>query len=76
MESLHFQLSELFAQLGLANRPRDIDRFIAEHRGMQSDMALADAHFWQPAQAEFIRSALKDDNEWAEVVDLLNLQLR
>ena len=39
-------------------------------------VTLADAPFWSPAQASFLREELAEDADWAEVVDELNLRLR
>jgi hypothetical protein len=69
-------LASLFAQLGLANDPAAIDAFIATHRPLAEDIALADAPFWTPAQAAFLAEELQADADWAEVIDELNMDLR
>ena len=37
---------------------------------------LAEAAFWTPAQAGFLREAILEDADWAEVIDELNNDLR
>jgi hypothetical protein len=36
---------------------------------------LADAPFWKPSQAAFLREEILEDGDWAEVVDDLNARL-
>lgn len=69
-------LHNLFEQLGLPSTEPDVQRFIAEHRPLPEDVKLADARFWTPAQAQFLREEIEEDADWAEVVDQLNLALR
>ncbi|GGF55362.1 DUF2789 domain-containing protein [Alteromonas lipolytica] len=68
-------LSELFVQLGLSADEQAIEQFISEHRGLKSSQPLAEAPFWSKAQASFLRQALAEDAEWAEVIDELNTRL-
>jgi hypothetical protein len=42
---------------------------------MAQDMRLADAPYWSPSQAAFLREALSQDAEWAVVVDQLSKAL-
>ncbi len=70
----HFQ--DLFAQLGLANDATSIRQFLAAHAPIGGDVNIADASFWSPAQAAFLREALLDDSDWAELVDQLSEALR
>lgn len=70
----HF--SELFAQLGLASDGQAIAQFLAAHRPLADEIALADAPFWTAAQAAFLREELLEDADWAERVDQLNVALR
>lgn len=74
MESPLHSLSNLFAQLGLPAEPSAIDAFIAGH-ALPGGVRLAEAPFWTPAQAAFLREEILDDGDWAEVVDELNLRL-
>jgi hypothetical protein len=39
-------------------------------------MSLADAPFWRPQQAQFLREEVADDADWAEIVDTLDASLR
>lgn len=68
-------LNDLFVQLGLPADDSAIEQFISEHKGLDSAQPLADAPFWNSAQANFLRQALADDAEWAEVIDELNTRL-
>lgn len=70
------ELATLFQQLGLDHDPISIERFIKRHSPLAENCRLADAPFWDQAQADFLRQELLADAEWAEVVDQLNLLLR
>ncbi len=76
MEPVFHPLSELFAQLGLANTPASIEAFILHHRPLRHDIALADAPFWSEAQRQFLRESIAEDADWAEAVDHLDAMLR
>lgn len=76
MEQPVHTLSTLFAQLGLPNETADIERFVAQHKPLSDDVELADAPFWNSAQAAFLREEIREDADWAEVVDQLNVMLR
>ncbi|HEX5312066.1 DUF2789 domain-containing protein [Aquabacterium sp.] len=69
-------LSELFRQLGLPDSIYEIDRFVAIHAPLPQGQVLADAPFWAPTQASFLREELADDADWAEVIDMLDARLR
>ena len=69
-------LSDLFTQLGLAMEEAEIDAFIDKNKGLAKATRIEDADFWNASQADFIRSALIEDAEWAEVIDQLNSRLR
>jgi hypothetical protein len=71
MESPIHRLSDLFRQLGLADEPAAIEAFLATHRPLPAGVAVADAAFWSPSQAQFLRDELSEDADWAELVDLL-----
>lgn len=66
----------MYTQLALPNHQDDIGRFIAAHRTLGPDIALPDAPYWTPAQSSFLREALQQDSDWAELVDQLNQALR
>lgn len=71
MESPIHRLGDLFRQLGLSDDPASIEAFIASHRPLPAGVALADAVFWSPSQAQFLREEISDDADWAELVDSL-----
>lgn len=76
MESQIHSLANLFAQLGLPTEPGAIEAFIATHSPLPDAIPLADATFWTPAQAAFLKAEIAEDADWSAVVDSLNLQLR
>jgi hypothetical protein len=71
MELSAHNVQALLVQLGLL---MDVDDFIATHH-LPKGIALADAHFWKPAQAEFIRRAQEEDAQWSAAVDELAARL-
>lgn len=76
MELSQHTMTHLFAQLGLASEPPAIEAFIAAHRPLPANVALHEASFWTAAQAGFLREAISEDADWAEVIDRLNAGLR
>lgn len=76
MDLSEHTLRALFDQLGLPSNAGAIDAFIAKHRPLAENVVLADAPFWTPAQAQFLREEFDEDADWAELVDQLNLRLR
>jgi hypothetical protein len=76
MESPVHSLPSLFKQLGLAADQASIDDFIKQHSPLAQACKLADAAFWDKAQASFLREEILEDADWAEVIDQLNLLLR
>lgn len=74
MDTSRHDLPSLFAQLGLPGDAKAIDAFLASHR-LARGLALPDAPFWTPAQAGFLREALADDSDWAELADELAMLL-
>ncbi|MGN6828419.1 DUF2789 domain-containing protein [Paucibacter sp. M5-1] len=75
METSFHRFSDLFAQLGLPSDEAEIRSFISSHRPLPADMRLADAPFWSPAQAALLREQVRQDADWAEVIDQLNVAL-
>lgn len=69
-------LHELFSQLGLNSDRPAIESFIARHAPLDDSVRLEAAAFWTPQQAQFLCEALRDDADWAPVVDQLNAALR
>lgn len=76
MDRPAYCLTDLFAQLGLPGDEAGMARFLAAHRPLDPHTELADAPFWSPAQADFLREEILEDASWALVVDELNLLLR
>jgi len=75
MDTSEHSMQALFAQLGLSNSDTAIDNFI-ENNHLPNEIPIQNAAFWSAGQAQFIREAIEDDADWAEVVDHLNTQLR
>ena len=69
----HF--SELFEQLGLRSDAESIERFIQRHSPLPKEMPLADAPCWNEGQADFLKEAVQEDADWAEVVDHLDASM-
>lgn len=74
MDTSKHDLAAFFDQLGLPNKPQDINTFIATHH-LPADMPLAQANFWSRSQAMMIAEALAEDSDWAEVADELAARL-
>lgn len=66
----------LFDQLGLPSSQEDIEAFIELNRPLDAQIKLWEASFWTPAQAQFLREGIKDDADWAPVVDRFDARLR
>jgi hypothetical protein len=69
-------LEDLFEQLGLKSDSASIDLFVKQHSPLAEDCQLADAPFWDPAQATLLREKILEDGVWSQAVDKLNLRLR
>lgn len=76
MERPIHNMSNLFAQLGLANDKEAIAQFIATHHPLAGNVQLHQAHFWSASQADFLCEAIRDDADWAEIADELSVELR
>lgn len=72
--SIH-NMNSLFSQLGQPSDDEDIARFVANYRPLANGVQLHEASFWTSSQADFLRDAVRDDADWAEVVDELNAEL-
>lgn len=70
------RFAELFSQLGLSADPEGIYQFIQMHKPLRADVLLEDAPFWTHQQAQFLKDSIKQDADWAQIVDHLNLVLR
>ena len=76
MDTTEHSLATLFAQLGLPSDAESIDAFIDSHRPLPDAVRVADAPFWNAAQSAFLREAIVDDADWAELVGVLDARLR
>ncbi|MGP4842896.1 DUF2789 domain-containing protein [Marinobacter sp. 1Y8] len=76
MDMSQHTLPTLFEQLGLPSDTQSVDDFIASHAPLAPEIALADASFWNSAQAGFLHQGIDDDSDWAEVIDELDARLR
>lgn len=76
MESQTHTLANLFAQLGLPGDQAAIEAFIEQHAPLPNDLRLADAPFWTPSQAAFLKADISEDSDWSAVVDGLDVLLR
>ncbi|HUL13991.1 MAG TPA: DUF2789 domain-containing protein [Methylococcaceae bacterium] len=76
MDTSAHNMQTLFLQLGLPNRPEDVQSFIQSHKPLAPDIPLPHAEFWSASQAAFLREAIEEDSDWCEIVDELDSQLR
>lgn len=76
MDTSTHNLHMLFCQLGLADDAGQINAFIELHRPLPSNINLAEAYFWNEAQAAFLSEAIVNDSDWCESVDKLDCLLR
>lgn len=76
MELNRHDLPRLFDQLGLDSDPASIEAFIRHHQGLPDDVLLPEARIWSASQAAFLREKIRDDSDWAIVVDALSVRLR
>lgn len=74
METHSHNLSHLLQQLGLPSDPAGMDAFFASHP-LPANLPLCEAGFWSPAQAQFLREAMRDDADWSAAADALALRL-
>lgn len=75
MEAPMHSMSNLFAQLGLPSDQAAIEHFINTHSPLPTNIVLAEAPFWTPAQASFLREEILKDADWVDVIDELNAEL-
>jgi len=76
MESQTHDLTDLFAQLGLANSEQEMDNFIQLHSPLDSKTPLHQAIFWSHSQSQFLKDAVEDDADWVDAVNHLDTLLR
>ncbi|WP_340677649.1 DUF2789 family protein [Paraglaciecola sp.] len=76
MEQYHTALSDLFAQLGLSSDQQSMSEFVQKNAGLPAEIKIENADIWTKQQGDFLRTALVEDAEWAELIDQLNVLLR
>ena len=75
MDTTSATLTHLFEQLGLDSSPSGINKFLSQHI-ITGSTKLTEASFWNHAQKAFLEECLKDDAQWSELVDQLDVLLR
>ena len=71
MDTNPSSMTNLFLQLGLPADKPAIAAFIEDHQ-LPEQTARVDAPFWNDAQRQFLREELREDADWAIVVDELS----
>jgi len=69
-----YNMSELFAQLGLDSSDEAIDHFI-ENNQLAKEEKLTEASIWNDNQLMFLQEEWEKDAAWVEVIDELNVRL-
>ncbi|HSP84832.1 MAG TPA: DUF2789 domain-containing protein [Psychrobacter sp.] len=69
-----YNMSELFAQLGLDSSDEAIDHFI-ENNQLAKEEKLTEASIWSDNQRMFLQEEWEKDAAWVEVIDELNVRL-
>ncbi|MEM5527307.1 DUF2789 domain-containing protein [Gammaproteobacteria bacterium AS21] len=76
MESPIHTIVSLFNQLGLDDTAEGIDNFIEINSPLPSTVMLHEADIWNTSQAAFLKQAVEEDADWAEIVNQLDTMLR
>ena len=76
MEGPTHDLNALCQQLGLPSETEALQAFISQHSPLAEAIELADAPFWTPSQAAFLKADISEDSDWSAVVDGLDVLLR
>ncbi|MEH6577772.1 MAG: DUF2789 domain-containing protein [Amphritea sp.] len=76
MDTFQHTMNTLFAQIGLPDSDQYIQSFIDEHRRLDASIRLDQAPFWTASQAAFLKEAIEEDSDWAEIVDQFDSCLR
>lgn len=71
MDTTESRMTTLFEQLGLDASNDAIAAFILAHQ-LPANVKVTEASYWSPAQRQFLGEQLKEDADWAIVVDELN----
>jgi hypothetical protein len=76
MHDSQHNLTSLFDQLGLPSSEHDIEAFIHSHRPLDATIPLSKAPFWTAGQSQFLGEQIKNDADWAVVIDKFDTSLR
>ena len=74
MEIMTPSLELLFEQLGLESDQASIDAFVAGHH-LPEGVKVSEAEFWTPNQGALLKEKIQLDDDWAPIVDELNVLL-
>jgi hypothetical protein len=66
----------LFDQLGLPSSDDDIAGFVERHQPVGDAVYLHQMSFFNKSQQAFLREAVENDADWAEVIDTLDSLIR
>lgn len=75
MDTVKHNLTNLFLQLGLGAKSKEIEAFVKSH-SLDDGITLEEAVFWTEAQSQFIKESRANDADWSEMVDELDTLLR
>ena len=70
------KLTTLFDRLGLDSNDHAIQTFIEKHRPLPRSTPLHKANIWSQFQAAILEEAIKEDTNFAELVELLESMLK
>jgi hypothetical protein len=70
-----YDLASLLNQLGLADDPDGIRRFIKHHAPLGPRVRIEEAPFWTSVQADVLSACWLEDADWCSAFDELNLAL-
>ena len=68
MDTTESSMTNLFLQLGLPAGKEEIAAFIRDHQ-LPEDVRVSEAPYWNDGQRQFLREGLRDDADWAIIVD-------
>lgn len=74
MEIMTPSLELLFEQMGLESDQAGIDSFVAAHQ-LPEGVKVSEADFWTDNQAALLKEKIQLDDDWAPIVDELNVLL-
>ncbi|SET73531.1 DUF2789 family protein [Pseudomonas graminis] len=74
MEIMTPSLELLFEQMGLESDQASIDSFVAAHQ-LPEGVKVSEADFWTHNQAALLKEKIQLDDDWAPIVDELNVLL-